>query len=156
IAKDILINVKLFPTAAGMPVALDATKNQQELCDHPKPSTLPFDLFPTDVPAERVLSISALPSATATQSVTIPGNKPRTFVGLYVVGCVSYHSSFGTEIHESRFAYHLMGPPPISADGTPLVLPNGMPMFEGFEIGVTVPRDQLGVIQELFARNDAN
>ena len=59
-------------------------------------------------------------------------------------------------MHQTLFAYHLLGPPITTADRKPLILPDGMPVIMGgFEIGVGVKEAQLGVMQELFARNDA-
>lgn len=155
IAKDVQIDVKLFPTAP-MPVAADAGKNQRELCEYPKPQQVGrFDVFPTDQAEEREMGISAIPSAIATQPVTNSGDKPRRFAGFYVVGCVTYNSSFGTELHQTRFAYILVGPPIFSPEGGFLMLPNGMPVV-GFEVGVDVPQDKLRMIQEFFSRNDAS
>jgi len=156
IAKDIQIDAKIFPTQVGMPVATDAMKNQKELCDHPVLAPVGrFDLFPVDQPAEREMDISAAPSAIEAQAESTAGDKPRMFVGFYFVGCITYHSSFGNEIRQTFFSYHLVGPPIMAADAKPLVLPNGMPVMMGFEVGIGVKQDQLGLIQELFARNDA-
>ena len=158
IAKDIQVDAKLFPTPPGLPVSTHSAQNQGMLCNNPQSAPLGwFDLFPTDTPAERNLSISVLPSAIAARSVTYPGAKPRGFVGFYVVGCVTYRFSFGTEIHQTRFAYHLIGPAITSPSGKPLILPNGMPTaFGSFEVGVNVPEKKLQLMRELFARNDAN
>jgi ElaB/YqjD/DUF883 family membrane-anchored ribosome-binding protein len=158
IAKGIQANAKLVPTAAGMPISANAAQAQRELCDHFGTDQVgAFDLFPADHPTERQLSISAVPSAIATQSVTIQGDKaPRTFVGFDVVGCVSYHSSFGREVHQTRFAYRLIGPQVTSPDGKFLIMPDGMPVIMDFEIGVAVPQDNVGLIQELLGSNYAN
>jgi len=157
IAKGIQIDAKLFPTAVDVPASPDAAKSQRQLCDHPERSPVgQFDLFPTDNPQEQVLGISAIPSAIDAQAVTSRENKSRTFVGFYVVGCISYHFSFGTEIHETRFAYHLIGSPIMSPDGKLLVLSNGMPAMTGFEVGVNVPKANLVIMRELFGYNDAN
>jgi hypothetical protein len=157
IAKDVQIDVKMFPTDVGMPVALDAMKNQQELCDHPTPAQIGrFDLFPIDEPAKREMDVSTVPATIEAHTATSAGDKPRKVVGFYIVGCASYHFSFGAQMHQTLFAYHLLGPPIITADGNPLILSNGMPLIMGaFEIGVAVKEDQLGMMQELFARNDA-
>jgi len=157
IAKGIQADAKLFPTAVGLPVAIDAARHQRELCDHPATDEIGvFDLFPIDHPVEREVDISVIPSAIAPQAATYQGGeKPRRFVGFYVVGCVSYHSSFGTEIHQTRFAYHLIGFP-TGPDGKFLILPDGTPLMSGFEIGVNVPQDKIGMMQELFSYNDAN
>ncbi len=156
IAKDIQIDAKMFPTNVEIPVAPDAMKNQRALCDHPIPAQVGrFDLFPVDQPAEREMDIPAVPSAIEAQAGSDTADKPRKFVGFYFVGCVSYHFSFGKEIHQTFFAYHLIGPSITTADGKPLILSNGMPVMTGFEVGVDVKKDQLGMMQELFARNDA-
>jgi hypothetical protein len=156
IAKDVQTDAKMFPTAAGIPAGIDADKNQRELCDHPKLTQLgSLDLFPTDNPVEREMDISAIPSAIATQAVTYPGDNPRRFVGFYVVGCVSYHSSFGDKIHQTLFSYLLIGPPLTSPDGKLLTLPNGMPPI-GFEVGVDVPQNNIRLMREFFSRNAAN
>lgn len=156
IAKDIQIDAKIFPTKVEMPVAPDAMKHQQELCDHPTPAPIgKFDLFPGDPPAKREIDISAGPTAIEAQTASSTGDKPRKLVGFYVIGCVSYHFSFGTQMHQTFFAYHLLGPM-TTTDREPLVLSNGMPVIMGgFEIGVEVKEDQFGVMQELLARNDA-
>lgn len=89
IAKNIRVSVKLFPTNPSLPIALDAADNQQKLCNPPHPSdAVSFDLFPTDKPAEQVVGVSVLPQAVASQSVkaAYPGQQPRVYVGLYVVG----------------------------------------------------------------------
>jgi hypothetical protein len=156
IAKNVQIDAKMFPTSAAMPVATDAAQHQRELCDHPKISQIgAFDLFPVEQPAERELDISALPSSVAAQAVEISGDKPRKFVGFYVVGCVTYRFSFGPEFHQTRFAYHLR-PVAMSKDHTLFMAPDGAAIMTGFEIGVSVPKDRLGMTQELFALNDAN
>ncbi|HEX4773254.1 MAG TPA: hypothetical protein VH351_20640 [Bryobacteraceae bacterium] len=157
IAKSSQLDVKMFPTSVGMPVAVDAIQHQRELCDHPKISPMQaFDLFPVDQPAERQVDISAPTSTVAAQAVAVTSDKPRKFIGFYVVGCVTYRFSFGPNFHQNRFAYHLLSPALKSEDGNPPILPNGTPLLTGFEIGVNVPKDQLGIIQELFALNDAN
>ncbi len=158
IAKGVQIDVKMFPTSVALPVGLDAAAKQRELCDHPQQRPVEqFDLFPIVQPAERVDSISAQPSAVE-QSASYPaGDKSRSFVGFYVVGCVSYRFSFGTEIHQTRFAYHLLGPlRGFTPEGKPLALQGGEFILAGFEVGVTAPKDQLGMMQEVFAMNDAN
>ncbi|HEV2387755.1 MAG TPA: hypothetical protein VGS20_10930 [Candidatus Acidoferrales bacterium] len=157
IAKDVQVDAKLFPSPPGLPVATDAAVNQGRLCDHPQPATIGwFSLFPTDPPAEPTLDISAIPAAIASQAVAVPGAKPRRFVGLYVVGCVTYRPSFGPEIYQTRFAYHVEGPPIMTTGHRPLMLPNGMPlMMGGFEIGIGLPQKKLGLMRELFASNDS-
>ncbi len=157
IAKQVQADAKLFPTSAGMPFALDAATHQRELCDHPTIAPLgTFDVFPTDHPVERVLDISAIPPTIAAAQLVIAGTSPRRFVGFYVVGCVSYRYSFGTEFHQTRFAYHLIGPRTPSPNGGFLILSDGTLLIEGFEVGVNVPKDKMGLVQELFSRNDAN
>lgn len=156
IAKGVQADAKLFPAPAGMPVAVDAAEKQRELCDHPKTDSVgSFDLFPADHPVDREMDISAIPSSIIAQSVTT-GDKSRRFVGFYVVGCVSYHSSFGATIHQTRFAYHLIRSPITSPDGKFITLPNGTPLMMDFEVGVNVPQGEMGMMQELFSRNDAN
>jgi hypothetical protein len=158
VAKDVQADAKLLPTPVGIPLALDAAQKQRELCDNPKVDPVGrFDIFPGDHSTERELDISSIPPASIIQSVTNPGEKPRSFVGFYVVGCISYHSSFGMEMHQTRFGYHLVGPPIISPDGKGfLMLSNGQPLMMGFEMGVNVPEDKVGFWHELFSRNDAN
>ncbi|HTB93086.1 MAG TPA: hypothetical protein VK728_09670 [Candidatus Sulfotelmatobacter sp.] len=156
IAKDIQIDAKMFPTKAGMPVALDAMKNQQQLCNRPVPAQIGrFDLFPMAEPAEREMDISTLPPAIQGQAVSAIDNKSRIFVGFYFVGCITYHSSFGNEMRQTFFAYHLIGPAVKAGDGKSLALSNGMFAMVDFEVGVALKKEQLGLIQELFARNDA-
>lgn len=158
IAKDVQIDAKLSPSPPGLPMALNAAQTEAELCNNPRPARIGwFYLFPTDSPAERTLDISAIPSAIAKQSVTSLGVRRRTFVGLYVVGCVTYRFSFGAEVHQTRFAYQLIGPPTTPLGRKPLILPNGMLAMPGtFEIGAKVPEKRLHLMQELTAPNDAN
>jgi hypothetical protein len=158
IAKGIQIDVKMFPTSPGLPVALDAAANQAKLCDHPPghPAFDQIDLFP-DQPEPRELSVSAAPTAVEKSAAYAAGDKSRSFVGFYVVGCVSYHFSFGTKMHQTRFAYHLVGPfSGFTPSGKPIMLQDGKAIVAGFEVGVKVPKDKLGMMQELFALNDAN
>ncbi len=130
---------------------------KKELCDKPQPQHVGwFDLFPTEQPAERNLSASAPAADISSKSVVIKGEKPRKFVGFYVVGCVTYRSSFGAEFHQTHFAYHVIGPLIVSSEGRPLVLPNGAVAWGGFEVGVSAPQNQVGFMQELFSLNDAN
>jgi hypothetical protein len=145
----------MFPAAANMPVVLDATKRQRELCDHPKINQFGnFDLFPVDQPVIRELDISSLPSETEKQSLSIPGSATRNFVGFYVVGCATYRSSFSPDFHQTRFAYHIIGPSGLDQDGKPLTV-NGMPLIGAFEVGVDVPKDKVGMWQELLGQNEA-
>ncbi len=128
-----------------------------KLCDHPKINQMgAFDLFPVEQPVEREMHISTEPSAVVAQAVAITGDNTRKFVGFYVVGCVSYRFSFGPNVHQTRFAYHLNGPGGRFPDGRLMALPGGMLLISGFEVGVNVPKEQLGMTQELFAFNDAN
>lgn len=154
IAKGVQIDVKMLPTSPGFPVATDAMQHQRELCDHPEIVSIGrFDLFPVEQPVERELDISATPSAGQLARVTAGGNI-RNFVGFYFVGCVTYHSSFGNEIRQTYFAYHLIksiGP----ENGKFLMMANGMPLIMGFEMGANVPNSDMSMTQELFARNDA-
>lgn len=137
IAKDIEINAKLFPTS--LPVSEDAAQNQRQLCGHPQIGLGKFDLFPDEPPEERVVDISTiLPAGTR-------------FIGFYIVGCVSYHYSFGTAIHQTLFAQHLFGPrihPPEVMEGSTTPA--------DFELGVNVPRDQIQMTRELLGYNEAN
>jgi hypothetical protein len=154
IAKDIQIDVKMFPTDVGIPIAPDAMQHQKELCDPPKARHMaPFDLFAIEQPAEREMDISAITSAEQLAPV-IDGNKTRNFVGFYFVGCVTYHSSFGSEIRQTYFAYHLIRQIP-HGNGKFLMLANGMPLMMGFEMGVNAAKGDLSMVQELNARNDA-
>jgi hypothetical protein len=158
IAKRVQIDAKMVPTSPGLPVALDAAAKQRELCDHPLQHPVEqFDWFPVDQTAERVLDISALPSLIEQAASYPAGDKSRSFVGFYVVGCVSYRFSFGTDMHQTRFAYHLLGPVSgFTPEGKPLVSQDGKAIIAGFEVGVKVPKEQLGLMQEMFAMNDAN
>lgn len=157
IAKDVQADAKLFPTSPSFPVSLDALKHQGELCDHPASDPIGrFDLFPGET-TDREMDVSVNPNDIASQSVTYPGDKPRKFVGFYAVGCVSYRFSFGTKFHQTRFAYHLLGPIVTSPDGKLFIPPNGMmPPMMGFEVGVNVPKDKVNLMQELFGRSDSN
>jgi len=158
IAKDIGIDVKLLPANPGVPVAVDAAENQRKLCEPPQPSSaIPFDLFPTDKPAEQVMDISVLPKDVAAQSVhaAYPGQQPRIYVGFYVVGCVNYHSSFDKKLRQTRFAYHLLGPN-LPRNGRIPTASNGTFLIQGFEVGTNIAGDKISLMQELFARNDAN
>jgi hypothetical protein len=115
IAKTVHLEVKMYPTVVNLPVATDAVQRQREICDHPHiGSAGDFDLFPMDQPVERDVDITVAPSAIAGQAASIlVGDKTRKFFGLYVIGCASYHYSFGADIHQTRFAYHLVrGVPP--------------------------------------------
>ena len=98
------------------------------------------------------MDISAFPSAKA---VTYPGAKPGNFVGFYIVGCVSYRYSFGTEIHQTYFAYHIVHPIGIGPKGKWMTLPNGQTLTVGFEIGINVDKKDVTFWQEPFARHDA-
>jgi hypothetical protein len=155
VAKDVQLDIKMLPTSPGMPVATDALQHQRELCDHPKIQEIgTLDLFPVDQPAERQVSISATPSAGQLASIHV-GDKTRSFVGFYVVGCVSYHSSFDNTLHQTRFAYHLIHAIPLE-NGKLFTLPDGMALMVGFEMGINVSKDGMTLAQELFALNDAN
>jgi hypothetical protein len=102
------------------------------------------------------MDIPAIPSEIEAQSVSYPGEKPRKFVGFYVVGCVNYQFSFGAGIHQTFFAYHIVGPAIMTADNKPLIFPGGTPVLMGFEVGVEVQKEKLGTMRNLLARNDAN
>jgi len=155
IAKRINLDAKMFPTSAEMPVAIEAVKKQDELCDQIKTGPITYDLFPTSEPMERELSVSVVPSAIEGQAIAIPGEKPRKFVGFYVVGCVTYNSSFSDALHQTRFAYHLLRP--IGTEGGKfLTMSDGKPLLTGFEIGVNVPNGGFGLMDELSASNAAN
>jgi len=84
-----------------------------------------------------------------------PTDVSRRFVGLYIVGCANYHSSFGTQLHQTLFGFHLGGPAINGSNGELLILPNGVPSAGGFEIGVPVPNEKIWRIQEIFSRSDA-
>ncbi|HEV2387020.1 MAG TPA: hypothetical protein VGS20_07150 [Candidatus Acidoferrales bacterium] len=156
IAKNIQVNAGLFPSPPGLPIATNASENQRKLCDHPQLTAVgAFSLFPTDPPADWSTTVSAIPKVIDTQAVTLPGAKPRRFVGLYVVGCVTYLSSFGPNIYQSRFAYHLTGPPIVAPDRRFLFLPNGMPIVMAFEMGRDIPKGKIQLAWELFASNDS-
>jgi hypothetical protein len=157
IAKDVQVSAKLIAMPPGRPFALDAANNQMALCNNPKVAPFgTFDLFPTDQPTVETLSMSAEASAVNALSAKYVGDKPRAFIGLYVVGCVSYHSSFGTELRQTRFGRRLFGGPIMAPGGTTvLILPNGTPLLSGFEVGVDVPQAKIGLIREFLALNDA-
>lgn len=157
IAKDIWIAAKMFPSAPGMPVAIDAERNQEAVCNNPKmPPVGPFDLFPTSKPVPQVLDVSAGPDAIVSQAVVLSTDKSRMFVGLYVVGCANYRYSFTTDIHQTWFAYELIAPTAMLPGGRPLTLANGLPLLTGFEVGVNTPTDKIKLVPELFAQNSAN
>jgi hypothetical protein len=161
IAKDIQADAKMFPIEPGMPVAIDAAQKQGELCDHPQRAPIGlFDLFPSDKPDVRELDISSTVSDVAAQATKInfPDGSSHDFVGFYVVGCVSYRASFGTSYHQTRFAYHLIAPPVMLPDGKPIPLtkPDGSFLLNGFEVGINVPKEKMGMITELFGQNQAN
>jgi hypothetical protein len=103
-----------------------------------------------------VVSISVIPAAIAPIAAAYRDGKSRRFVGLYIIGCIRYHSSFATQAHQTRFARHLLGPPVMSRDGKFLTLPDGKAPLAGFEIGVEVPKKKLGLMNEILAYNDAN
>lgn len=156
IAKGIQVSANLVPMPPGLPIAVDAAQRERSLCSHDSPGGAGwFDLFPTDRPAERRLSISATTPAVAAQAVAPAGGDSHSFVGLYVVGCVSYLSSYSTQVHHTDFAYQLVAPPPTSPAGKPILLPDGLPVM-GFQVGTDVPPSKLGWMQELLAPNDAD
>jgi hypothetical protein len=150
VARDVQVDSRMFATDTGIPVALDASQNQRNLCDHPQPvpSFGTFDVFPSAEPVEVIQDISVLPSAIASKAASATGDEKHSFVSFYIVGCVTYHFSFGTDIHQTRFAYHLMGP----------IFRNlaGKPIMGAFEVGVDVPKDRLAVMKELLASNKSN
>jgi hypothetical protein len=158
VAKGIQIDAKMFPADPSMPVSVDAFQNQRDVCGHPVAAGQigQFDLFPVDQPAEREMDIPAVPSAIDAKAVSGRDDHSRKFVGFYVVGCASYRYSFGTDPHRTFFAYHLLGPVSLDAATKPLILANGMPVMAGFEVGINVKKDRLGLMQELVARNDAD
>src|SRR6266851_909147 len=103
--------MKFVPTAPSFPpVALDSRKHQGEVCDPPRPTPITFDLFPTDSPTEQIMSVSTNKSDLDAAAVSHPTDVSRRFVGLYIVGCANYRSSFGTQIHQTFFGFHLGGP----------------------------------------------
>jgi hypothetical protein len=156
VAKAIQIDAKMFPADPSIPVSLEAAKNQRDICEHPTSRQIgAFDLFPTEQPAEMELDIAAVPSAVTAKALAHRDDQSRKFVGFYFVGCASYHYSFGAELHQTFFAYHLVGPARFDADHRPLILSNGMPVMGAFEVGINVQKEQLGLMQELLARNDA-
>jgi hypothetical protein len=159
IAKGIQVEAKLFPSDPSLPpiVAVDSLDNQKSFCDHPKISPIgTFDLFPTERPLDQTISIHTEESSITSKATVIPGKKPRSFVGLYFVGCVTYFSSFAVKGHQTRFSYHLQGPLVTQPDGKMLTLPDGMALMGGFEVGVRVPKEQLGLMRDLLSMNDAN
>ena len=152
IAKNIQVDVKMFATSPEVPLSADAETNQEKICNHPQPVTVGmFDMFP-DQPTEQIMSVSASPDTVTSQTVEYKG---LNFIGLYVVGCVSYYSSFGAELHQTRFAYRLMGPRPASPDGKPWPPSDWTKVLAGFQIGTDVSLEQLSMMQELLARNSA-
>ena len=157
IAKGIQVDAKMFPSAASMPIAIDAGERQRELCDHLKINQVGlFDLFPINEPVIQELDISTSANDVERQSTSIRGSNSRKFVSLYVVGCATYRSSFSPVFHQTRFSYHLIGPGRFDKDGKPLVASDGMFLMGVFEVGVSVPNNKLGIWQEVFGQNEAN
>lgn len=156
IAKDVQIDAKLFPTDADFTQTPEAIENQRKLCDHPTPQQImKFDVFPVDQATEREKTIGVLPREIESRLTTSSDNVHRRFVGLYFVGCASYHYSFESNLRQTFFAYSVIGPPIRSPNGDLLILSNGKPIMGGFEVGVDVGQDKIGMEQEIFARNDA-
>jgi ElaB/YqjD/DUF883 family membrane-anchored ribosome-binding protein len=150
IAKEIQIEAKMIPTKAML--VLDAGEKQGDLCSRPQLIDITgvgFDLFPSNEPTVRQIGTDVRQADIDAQSVKVrfPDGKIHAVVGFYVVGCVVYHYSFANDLHETRFAYHLIAPP--------VPLPNGSPLFNVFEVGVDVPQGKFGKIAELFGANDA-
>ena len=156
LAKDMWISAKFLTSKPlGIPIAMEAGTRQAELCDHPQvPGIGRVDLFPSDHPIEQTLSISVSKAAMDAVALTLQGTS-REFVSFDAVGCVNYRSSFSADLHQTFFAYHLIGPwitkPPSKL---PMVL-NGIGLGEAFEVGVTIPNGKFAFNQELMARNDA-
>lgn len=156
IAKDVQIDAKMIPTGADFLQTPEAAENQRKLCDNPDPQQImKFDVFPVEQPTEREKTIGILPREIEPRLTTSSGNVNRKFVGLYVVGCVSYHYSFESKLRQTFFAYGLIGPPILSQNGDLLILSNGKPIMGGAEVGVDIAKDKIGMEQEIFARNDA-
>lgn len=155
-AKDVQIDAKMFPSVAiGQSDPEAIRRQQQEVCDSPKVNDIgKFDLFPIPEPTKQQKGISVLPSDIATKAIPISTDKNRKFVGFYVVGCVSYRFSFDTKYHQTFFAYDLLRIVPWE-NGKILMLSNGTPLMQGFEVGVSAPQKEVSLINDLFGRNDA-
>jgi hypothetical protein len=154
IAKDAQVDIRLAPTRpSGVLIAPEAGVIQNQVCERPVIQKIGrFDVFPSDAPAVREVSISAMPAQVQTAEVVTTDN--RTFVGLYVVGCVTYRASYDArQTHQTFFGYHLIHPIP-GGPNRP-TLPNGLFLLGDFEIGANVPQKEFEIAQELFARNEA-
>jgi hypothetical protein len=155
VAKNVQADAKMFAAPPGLPIAVESPTKQRELCDHPKLSQMfSTDLFPSGHPVERELDISVLPSDIAAQSSST-ADKSHSFVGFYVVGCLTYLFSFDNKVGQTRFAYHVIGPAGFTSGGQPVNLPNGTIPMMSFEVGVDVPKDKISLMQEALASNDA-
>ena len=156
VAKNIEVEGGIVPSNINMMFDPRTADKQAERCNRMK--FVPFariDLFPTQQPFEQQVSISATSADVTASAATVSGISGQ-FVGLTVVGCVVYHTSFDMERRFTYFAFRLLGPGISTKDGKPATLPDGMPMMFGFEVGKTVPKSSLQKSADLFARNDAD
>jgi hypothetical protein len=159
IAKSVHVTAMMYAMQPQYPAWPEAAQQQHNLCDHPTFHDLEADIFPSDQPTIREINVGPDPSNMAPQIVSVvDGKMSRRFVNFYFVGCVSYHASFGTELRQTRFAYDVYGPVPSPKGGGEgiLKLSDGTPLLSGFEVGVNVDSDGVGMRQEIFGLNDAN
>lgn len=158
VAKNIQIQALLIPTKELLP--LDASQRQRNLCDKPRLDQIGgvdmgFDLFPNNSPEVVPIGVDAKQSDIESQSIKIklPDGTTHVFVEFYVIGCVIYRSSFSSNLHETRFAYHITTPP-IVGPNHELLSTNPMSV-NLFEVGVDVPAGKFGKIIQPLAANDA-
>ena len=152
IAKNVHFKIKFASTRPiGIPIAVESARTQQETCDSPTAQDLAFDVFPTGNPIIREISTSVSPSDIEANKASTSENSD--FIGFYVVGCITYSASFATQnIHKTFFAYHLMNP---SLGTSPPKLSNGIPDMVDFAVGKEIPQKDVGIEQEILARNEA-
>lgn len=159
IAKHVQVDAEMIPLSPTFPLAIDAGDKQRRLCDDPKPGEAHnTDLFPSDNWTTRYSYVSALSKDVVAKSFMPPEEKPRSFVGLYLIGCVTYRFSFGEGVGQTRFAYKVFGPLPTTRTGktiwmTIADMPGVKLPLTGFEVGVDQPK--VFLLQDSFASNES-
>lgn len=146
IAKHVQVDTEMLPLSPTFPLAIDAGDKQRSLCDDSKlVEAYNTDLFPSDNWTMRYVNVSVPSKDVVAKSFMPPEEKPRGFVGLYIIGCVTYRFSFGEGVGQTLFAYNVVGTLPTTHDGKPILMPVAdMPgvklSLTGFELGVNQPK----------------
>jgi len=156
IAQRTQINAKVSPVAPSLPVAPQAGDVQEELCRSPGLQRIgTFDVLPDNKPIEPAPEQGVGVPMAEMNSLAVKSrdDSSRRFIGLYLVGCITYFSSFEPNPHQTRFAYHLGGPLLWQPDGKLLFLANGIFHTGDFEIGITIPKGRITMTKELFGSN---